>query len=443
MDKLDIALQKEIGFKPHPAQKKILECKAKDIVICAGRRFGKSSICAYVALKTILKAEKEGKPVKIWIVAPTYELTQKVFEYIVKWFLMMFPQQGKWIKTRPFPKLQMYAYRDGNEYKSSWIECKSADSPNSLLGEEVDLLIVDECSRIKKDVYESYLYPTTVSRRGQTFMISTPFGKNWFYDQWVMAKEHGAAFQLSSRANPFFPEEEWEKAKRTLPRDVFEQEFLATFKEDAAAVFRNVRGVIKLNALSEPVFGHRYVMGLDLAKFRDFTVITIIDKATHDVVFWDRFQKIPYTLQKERIMSAARRYHNALIVIDSLNVGASMADDLRAEGMRVKDFKSTGSVSKDWARRGSKERLIERLAAYIEERNISIPPEEVLIDELEAFGYQMTDAGRLKYEAPTGLHDDAVISLALAVWTLPLKAKKQSIRAKRSTNYPTKTFVYD
>ena len=80
----DKKLQEIIKFSPHSNQQKILDCIARDIVICAGRRFGKSSICAYMALKLLLQDDK-----KIWIVAPTYDLAQKVFEYLARWWIMV------------------------------------------------------------------------------------------------------------------------------------------------------------------------------------------------------------------------------------------------------------------------------------------------------------------------------------------------------------------
>ena len=58
------------------------------------------------------------------------------------------------------------------------------------------------------------------------------------------------------------------------------------------------------------------------------------------------------------------------------------------------------------------------MGIFIEQQYIQIPDEPILIDELESFGYQLTEGGNIRYSAPTGYHDDAVISLGLAVWGL-------------------------
>lgn len=430
----DAKLQDLIKWHPHPGQQEILNSDNRDVVICAGRRFGKSAVCGYVAVKTFLQGLtdiKAGKTdsVKIWIVAPTYELSKKVFEYVVKFLLAYDKTYGQFVSDRPNPQVKMS--------ESVWIQCKSAETPNSLLGEELNLLIIDECSRIKRDVYETYLYPTTLSRKAKRFFISTPFGKNWFYEEWMRAKPDGA-FQFSSLDGVSISQEEWELAKKRYPSDVFEQEFQAVFREKAAAVFRGVRDCIG-DCLSDPLPGHNYLMGLDLAKFRDFTVLTTIDRATHKVVHFDRFHRLPYTLQKKRIIEAQRKY-SSRVIIDRMNVGAALSDELKADGLPILDITAT-RPSKDELK-PTKERLIEKLSVFIEDRNITLPPIDILIDELESFGYQITDAGNWKYSAPEGLHDDCVMSLAMAVWLLKGKVRTEIITAKKSIPSINKIFQY-
>ena len=60
-----------------------------------------------------------------------------------------------------------------------------------MLGEELDLLIIDEAANISQKIWFDYLLPTTASktRQGKTIFISTPRGKNWFYDLYIKAKE--------------------------------------------------------------------------------------------------------------------------------------------------------------------------------------------------------------------------------------------------------------
>lgn len=399
----DHKLFDKIKWKPHTGQEDILKANVRDVAICAGRRWGKSAVCAYLALKTLFEPDK-----KIWLVAPSYDLTRKVFDYVVKWFLMVVPSATQTISTRPFPKINFV-------FKNSKIECKSAENPTSLLGEEVDLLIIDEAAQISKRVYEQYLFPTTSSRIGKTIFCSTPFGKNWFFHKFVWCQENGLAFNFPSNNNPFFPAGEWERTKNMLPERVFKQEYQAKFLDDAASVFRGIRSIVKDNTYSDAITGRQYVMGVDFGKHEDFTVLTVIDRYNHNVVFWDRFNKIDYPYQKKRILAISQRYNHARAIVDSTVVGEPIKEDLERDGVFVDDFKFSNQ---------SKKELVEKLGIFIEQKKVWIPYEDILIDELESFGYRLSDAGNVIYKAPEGLHDDCVMSLALAVWGLPNSTPK-------------------
>jgi len=399
----DKKIQEEIGWSPyHPKKHKpqidILNSKARDKAVCAGRRGGKSAEVAYETLKELLKDDKH-----IWIVAPNYDLTLKVFNYVQNWIIKGFSNLAPQISSRIPPRIDIPQWH-------SWLECKSAENPTSLLGEELDLLVVDEAARIKRNVYQTYLYPTTASRKGKRRFLSTPFGKGWFYEEYLRCKEaeDGEAFHFTSLDNPYFPKEEWENAKKNLPEQVFKQEYLALFLDDAASVFRGIRDITG-DTLKDAEMGHFYTMGVDLGRHEDFTVITVIDRFENNVVYWDRFKEIDFPLQKARIKGIAKRYNNARIVIDSTGLGDPIAEDLRHAGLLVDDFKFS---------RQSKAQLIKKLAILIEQRLITIPHNEVLIDELESFGYNITESRNITYSAPEGGHDDAVYSLALAVWGL-------------------------
>ena len=74
-----------------------------------------------------------------------------------------------------------------------------------------------------------------------------PAGRNWFYDMFTRGVERQDGFRsftFPSNVSPYFPAKEWEEARRTLPEDVFRQEYMAEFLEDSAGVFRGVDGCL-------------------------------------------------------------------------------------------------------------------------------------------------------------------------------------------------------
>ncbi len=443
----DAKLQGILKWTPHKGQQEILKSESREVVICAGRRFGKSAVCGYIVAKTFLEGlsdirQKKRDSVKIWIVAPTYDLAGKVFEYVVKFLQAFDKRMLSYVRDRP-PQLKVS--------ESIWIQCKSADEPRSLLGEELDLLVIDEAAQISKTIWFDKLQPATTakSRECKTIFISTPVGKNWFYDIYMQAKETGGAFHFSSLDGVVMSQEKWDELKKKSPTDWFQQNYEATFLEKASAVFRNV---IEANfpadlapnppyTLAEPRSGGRYVGGLDLAQINDFTVLRIFDYFTHKEVYFDRFNKILYPLQWDRIEKACRKY-GAKLLVEINNVGLATAQELRARGMNIEDFSTQGTVSKDMEKKGTKERLINKLAVDIESHNIHIAPVVVSNDELEAYTHILSPAGNISYGAPEGMHDDCVMSLALANWGLMGKQRQVNAEIAQAMPQQKKRFQY-
>ena len=435
---IDKKLQEKIKWFPHKYQEEILKSSGGEIVVCAGRRFGKSALCGYIIVKFFLETLqeiKEGKKdsCKIWIVAPTYDLTSKVFEYVLKFLLAYKKGFGQFVSGgtgRPY-MLKVS--------ESIWIQCKSTTEPMSLLGEELDLEIIDEAARIPERIFQQYIYPTTIakSRNCKVYVISTPKGNNWFKKLFLRNKEKGNAFRFTTLDGVETDEVKLEELKKTYPELIFRQEFMAEFVDDAGTVFKDVDKLIG-NTLEDSKPNHYYTMGVDLGTVNDYTVCTVIDRDTNKVVHIDRFKGIDYPLQKQHIIAKASRY-NARVIIDATGVGKPIYEDLRNDGVFVEDFTFSGK---------SKEELIGKLIVFVNEKYIQIPDYEPLIDELKSFQFQLyNERGDLlkyiRYEAPKGFHDDCVMSLALAVWGLsgrPLQ--EDAIDEMLSTVKKRKTNTY-
>ena len=395
-------LQEAIGWSPyfpkrHEKQIEIIESQERLRVVDAGRGSGKTAVASYEILRELLLDDKQ-----ICLVAPNYGLTGRVMEYLERWIARGFPNLLAGISTRPYPKIV-------TPWNSS-LECKSATEPVAILGKRYDLMVMDEASRTPKKVYETYVFPTT-SAGGRELFISTPYGKNWFYQKWLKAKETGGDFKFTSKDNPYFTQEEWERAKRTLPEAIFKQEYMAEFLEGAASVFRRIRDCVD-GVLESFNPQHTYLMGVDLGRYRDFTVLIVIDQTTHHLVYFDRFNEIDWELQKARIISVSQDYGRCPIWIDAtaITVGDAYVQQLSDVGFKVSGYKIGGNIAK--------RQLIEKLSILIGQRKISFPEIEVLTDELENFAYELLPSGAIRYQAPEGQHDDCVISLALACWEL-------------------------
>lgn len=404
------AVRSKIGFEPHEKQEEIIKAYSnpaiRDIIVCAGRRSGKSLVSSYLVLLESLKPKR-----KIWIVAPTAELTKRVYNQFQEWAVKMYSAGTVRFYVKPYNRA---IFPNGTV-----VECKTADNPAGLLGEAVDLLVIDEARVLPPETFERYLYATTSSTLGKTIMVSTPMGKDWFFNKFTQAgiSADGISIHFPSSANPHLPIKEIERARKLLPEETFRQEFLAEFLDSAATVFRNYRSCVR-ECLAKPKPDKKYYIGADLAKYKDFNVYVVLDRQTHEVVYIDRTQGVNWVLQKRRLIELARQYNNARIIIDATGLGSPIVDDLKYAGLLVDPFVFTNT---------KKKQLIEKLIVFTEQEAVFIPPFKPLLEELSYFQKTISNSGNEIYAAPTGeFHDDCVIALALAVWPLhSVKMKKQ------------------
>ncbi len=286
----------------------------------------------------------------------------------------------------------------------------SADSEDSIRSEAFHLVIVDEAARIPESAWTDAIYPTLADYNGDALLISSPNRKNWFYYEWLKGKsgiEGYAAFTAPSSANPNPNiQRAAELAKERVSEDTYRQEWLAEFLENGGEVFRKVRDAIDptLNKV-EPYAGD-FVAGIDWAMQSDWTWITVMDRNTRRVVDMDYFNRVDWSLQRGRVQAMAAKWKPRYICCEINSIGSPNFEALQHEGLPVYAFETTAS---------SKPPLIESLVLAFEKNEIRIPDNRELIAELEAYERKVSPTtGRSSYSAPEGLHDDGVISLALA-----------------------------
>ena len=268
--------------------------------------------------------------------------------------------------------------------------------------------MIDKAARIPAEVWQRNIRPTLSDHQGWGVFISTPHGRNWFFDQHTrgMAGDdpNYASWTFESRSNPYFPAEEWEQARATLPEDVFRQEYMAEFLEDSAGAFRGIEQCLRAGPARRSANG--VAIGCDLAKYTDWTVLVAMDRGTGDCLEMDRFNNLNWPVQKDRIAAFCGRWPGAEVVPDATGAGDPIFDDLAPRIPGLVPFKFSNA---------SKAELVQRLGVEIEQRMVSWPAEwTILTDELKRYEYALTAGGRYTYDAPSGFHDDCVIALALA-----------------------------
>jgi len=384
-------------YLPHPAQVAIHRARDKRFrVVCTGRRFGKTYCLAGELLDWgRLQGGEYG-----WV-APTYNVADRGIEAF-----RSIGQAFVHVGGRAPSRIEFQVA--GVPPTKIWF--LSADNPDSIRGFGFQGLVIDEAASIPVDVWHYVLRPTIAQTLGWAVFVSTPKGRNWFYDLFTRGMDPTetdyASFTFPSNASPFFPAKEWEEARRTLPEDVFRQEYMAEFMEDSAGVFRGIDAcLIPEQQVPSGSDVRQVVVGCDIAKHTDWTVLIAMDAATGKCFAMERFNQLDWPIQKERIVAFARKWRGR-VILDATGIGDPIYDDLKRVLSDIEPFKLTP---------GSKTELVQRLIVAIEQRQVGWPVMwQVLTSEMKRYEYDIRATGGISYSAPSGYHDDCVMALALA-----------------------------
>lgn len=294
---------------------------------------------------------------------------------------------------------------------NSVINFTGTDNYENIRGISVNYLFIDECAYCNKDGIEKALIPTLATAGKKAFYISTPRGKyNFFYDVHLLGQQKTAGYTTYRgflEENPHRNIELIESERLTKPSHIYRQEYLAEFLDSENSLFKNLNESARLN-FAPPISGERYYAGIDLGRQNDYTVLTILN-SKKEVVYIYRDRQKDWGTMRNIIENKLKEYNNADVYVEVNNVGDIFFEMLRNTYPKASAWQTTSS---------SKQNLIESLIVDFESGNIAIPTKEVfepLFTELEAFNFEYSPTSRtVKYSAPSGVHDDTVISLGLA-----------------------------
>jgi len=337
-----------------------------------------------------------------WCVFPTYSEAKDAVWRDPNMLFRIIPPEA--VKKRNEQELVVYLEN------GSYIQLKGSDDPDTLRGADVKGLILDEFATMKVEAWQ-VIEPILRANNGWAWFIGTPKGKNHLHDFYIRGQEDDEqwkSWHLKASQSGIIDQYELNESKKSMSESFFNQEWECEWLEGEGSVFRNVRGVC--NAIPKrPEEGHSYVIGCDLAKLQNYTVMAVYDKSNNSQVYQDRFRAIEWTYQKKKIAALSKHYNNALVLIDATGLGDPIADDLLRAGVPIEPYKFTETTKKE---------LIEKHSIWIEQGKMHMLPLDETILEHENFTYTIGETGKVKYGAPTGQHDDIVIAHALAVHLL-------------------------
>lgn len=201
----------------HEGHLSVINDPARFKVLACGRRWGKTLIASLMALATLMQVNR-----RVWIVGPDYSLCEKVFRelYHILVVQLKIIRPGK-------PGGGRARNQRGDLYlETPWgsvLEGKSLENPDSLAGEALDLVIVDEAALNPsiEDIWMQMLSPTLMDKSGSAVFISTPRGKNGFYKLFLFGqtgkaqRDGKAAITFNNEAGVSNDMTEWSSFKKS------------------------------------------------------------------------------------------------------------------------------------------------------------------------------------------------------------------------------------
>src|SRR5574342_338518 len=248
-----------------------------------GRRWGKSVLGGVLTMNVL---RQHGRAA--WIV-PSYKNGRSLW---------------RWVQSVAAPLRRYFdiskAERTITTHRGGFFGIYSADNADAIRGEWFHLVVLDEAARIDEADWTDAIQPTLADADGDAILISTPKGRNWFWEEWQRGRMGDEQTIRSWRAptsanpNPRIQRAAALAAER-VPRATYEQEWLAKFVEDGMTRYR----------------------------------IADIDRAAKGAPrpAFERLERVPYPVIQGAIERQARAYPGALWV-ESNGVGDPVIENL-------------------------------------------------------------------------------------------------------------------
>jgi len=215
--------REKLGFDADPTQARVLVSRSRRGLLNCTRQWGKSTVTAAKAVHLAVTCAES----LILVVSPSArqsgELLRKAEGFARK--LGIRPKgDGDNEISLAFPNGSRMVGLPGNE-----------DTVRGFSA--VNLLLVDEASRVSDELYMA-VRPMLAVSRGTIWAMSTPFGKRgFFYEAWANEKEEWDRVRVTAEACPRISQKFLVEEQRAMGDRCYRQEYLCEFGDSVSSVF--------------------------------------------------------------------------------------------------------------------------------------------------------------------------------------------------------------
>jgi len=242
----------DLNFSLLPWQQVVYSDPTRFKVIAAGRRCGKSRLAATTLIIEGLRCPQGSA---VLYVSPTMGQSRQII-----WDLLL--ELGREVIQSSHVNNMDITLINGAR-----IYVRGSDRPDTLRGVSLTYAVLDEVADIKPDAWEQVIRASLSDKKGRAIFIGTPKGRNWFFDLWNLGQgdaDEWKSWHFTTADNPLIDPQEIESAKKTLSSFSFRQEYMASFSNAGADIFKEEWIVYG----EEPEVGS-YFLAIDLAGFEE------------------------------------------------------------------------------------------------------------------------------------------------------------------------------
>jgi hypothetical protein len=395
----DLLLRNYPDFKIEKWQKRFLKAVARGerrISVRAGHGVGKSAACSWALIWFMFTRF----PQKSVLTAPTQsQLFDALFSEVKRWI----NELPKFMRDQVEVTTDRVALKVAPESSFMSARTSSSERPEALAGVHSDhvLLVCDEASAIPEPVFEA-ASGSMSSFQATTILISNPTRNTGLF----FKTHHELAsswFRLhvscigSALVSPDFikqtAETYGEKSKAYNVRvlgefALAEDDVLIPAELVDAAMVRDV-----VLDTTEPL-----VYGVDVARFGDDRTV-LLKRQGNVVIEYKVMHGFDLMQTCGWVMNEARTDKPAEIMVDSIGLGAGVADRLREQGLNVRDVNVSEVSAMSPTAAKLRDELWMSVKDYLSKRSCKLPKSEELRADLVGPTYSFLSNGKLKVEA--------------------------------------------
>lgn len=219
--------------------------------------------------------------------------------------------------------------------------------------------------------------------------------------------------ELSHKAHLDISQILWRRNKQLELKDKFKQEYpedpISCFLTSGNSYFGDMSGVFTAPLETEYIEGHEYYAGLDWGQSNDFTDMPVLDATTKQQVDLLHINKLAWKEQRSRVKQTYEKWHMRALGCEMNSIGSVNFEALHDMGLNVIPFTTTNETKAD---------ICSGLYEAIHTNGWKLQDHAIEKHQMQTFVSKQLPSGIWRLAADGDGHDDIVIGLAIAKWTV-------------------------